>query len=177
MERSITGVDAGVWKELRKQYGNSKVLMKAAKGGGEDAALGIISPARLRMAASSGSGDAYVLGNSDFSQLARAGQATLTPLPDSGTPSRLAVRGLMSLPAGMGAIAGGATGDVMMGLGGALAGAVVPKAAGQILMSKPMQNYLARQIISQPLTPQSRGLLNVLVNAQGGLLSGRLTTP
>lgn len=177
MERSITGVDAGVWKELRKQYGNSKVLMKAAKGGGEDAALGIISPARLRMAASSGSGDAYVLGNSDFSQLAKAGQATMTPLPDSGTPSRLAVRGLMSLPAGMGAIAGGATGDVMMGLGGALAGAVVPKAAGQVLMSKPMQNYLARQIISQPLTAQSRSLLTALVNAQGGLLSGRLASP
>ncbi|GAA0613236.1 hypothetical protein [Paenochrobactrum glaciei] len=177
MERSVSGVDAGVWKELRRQYGNSKVLMKAAKGGGEEAALGIISPARLRMAASSGNGDAYVLGNTDFSQLAKAGQAAMTPLPDSGTASRLATRGLMSLPAGMGAIAGGATGDVMTGLAGAAAGAAVPKVAGKILMSDTAQRYLANQIARSPMTAESRTLLNALFNAQGGLMAGRLATP
>lgn len=177
MERSVSGVDAGVWKELRRQYGNSKVLMKAAKGGGEEAALGIISPARLRMAAASGNGDAYVLGNSDFSQLAKAGQAAMTPLPDSGTASRLATRGLMSLPAGMGAIAGGATGDIMTGLAGAAAGAAVPKLTGAALMSKPVQRYLANQIAQSPMTAETRSLFNALFNAQGGLTAGRLASP
>src|SRR5690606_10424329 len=124
MERSIIPQDKGQWAQLRRQYANSEVLLKAAKGAGEDAGIGIISPARLRTAAASGkNAKNYVLGKSDFSELAKAGQAVMTPLPDSGTASRLATRGLMSLPAGMGAIAGGASGDVMTGLLGAAAGA------------------------------------------------------
>ena len=37
MERSINPADAGRWGELRRHYGNSKVLERAAVGGGEDA--------------------------------------------------------------------------------------------------------------------------------------------
>ena len=57
MERSIAAnnpADSGAWATLRNQYGNMKVLSKASLGGGEDAGLGVISPARLRMAASGG---------------------------------------------------------------------------------------------------------------------------
>lgn len=145
MNRSIRPEDAGQWAQLRRQYGNMKTLEKAAVGGGEDAAMGLISPARLRQAASSGNRGGYAKGQGDFSELAHAGQAVMTPLPDSGTASRLAVRGLMNAPTAIGAIAGGASGDVLTGLAGAAVGAAVPKMAGRALMSKPVQSYLSNQ--------------------------------
>lgn len=152
MERSIIPQDAGQWAQLRRQYGNSKVLMNAAKGAGEDAGIGIISPARLRMAASSGkNGEAYVLGKSDFSKLARAGQAAMTPLPNSGTAQRLAP----TLLGGAGYAAAGP-----YGLLGAMA---APYVAGKGLMSGPIQNYLANQA-GGAMSNQTRGLLNMLTN-------------
>lgn len=59
MERWIQPQDAGQWAELRRMWGNKKVLENAAIGGGEDAAMGLLSPARLRMAASTGNRGAY----------------------------------------------------------------------------------------------------------------------
>lgn len=183
MERSIQPGDAGLWSQLRRQYGNSKVLMKAAKGAGEDAALGVISPARLRMAASSGKGgEAYVLGNSDFSQLAKAGQATMTPLPNSGTAGRLKAQNLVALaPTVLGAGAGGAygakEGGWQGGLLGALAGAAAPRVAGRIALSAPAQRYLANQAATGQLSPEIRGLLGVILNMESGSAAGRLASP
>lgn len=177
MERSIRLSDTGVWGELRRQYGNSKVLMNAANGAGEAAGQGYISPARLRMAASGANREGFALGNSDFSQLAKAGQTIMTPLPDSGTASRLATRALINVPAGIGAIAGGASGDIMTGLLGAAIGGSVPKVAGKALMSKPVQNYLANQAALTPVSGQMRGLLNALFNSQAGSAAGRLASP
>ncbi|WP_421565570.1 hypothetical protein [Ochrobactrum sp. EDr1-4] len=181
MERSIQKTnpqDLGAWKQLRKFWGNFRVVADASRGAGEAGGQGFITPAKLAQAAGKGkNGLAFATGKSDFTDLVKAGQAAMTPLPESGTSSRLAVRGLMSLPAGMGAIAGGASGDVMMGIGGAMAGAAVPKVAGKVLMSEKMQQYLANQFAKGTMSAETRKIYNALINAQGGLSAARLASP
>lgn len=169
MTRSLNPDDAAEWTRLRSQYGNMKVLEKAATGAGENAAEGMISPAKLRQAAQTGRQSQYVRGNGDLDALARAGQI-LSPLPDSGTASRLAVRGLMSTPAAAGAIAGGASGDVMTGLLGAAAGAAVPAVAGRALMSRPIQSYLTNQLAPNMSTmdPRMLTVIQALISNQQG---------
>lgn len=162
MERSINPADKGAWATLRRQWGNKKVLENAALGGGEDAAMGLISPARLRMAASSGNRGAYARGQGDFSELAHAGQAVLSPLPNSGTAARSAVRNLGSpLLAGGGALAGGVPGLV--------AGLLAPKAAGAALMSAPVQRYLANQLArSMPTVSPKKAAIIAALLSNGG---------
>lgn len=168
MTRSVNPDDAAEWARLRSQYGNMKVLEKAATGAGENAAEGMISPAKLRQAAQTGRQSQYVRGNGDLDALARAGQI-LSPLPDSGTASRLAVRGLMSTPAAAGAILGGYSGDVITGLAGAAAGAAVPAAAGRALMSRPVQAYLTNQLAPNMSTidPRTLNVIQALIANQG----------
>ncbi|AWC25361.1 hypothetical protein CO731_04856 [Aminobacter sp. MSH1] len=181
MERSIQPADKGAWSGLRQRYGNYKVLEKAANGGGEDAALGIISPARLRMAASSGNQSGFATGKSDFTKLAKAGQAVMTPLPNSGTASRLAVRNLGAMaPSIVGAGAGGAYGaqdggGLQGALAGALAGFVAPRVVGKMMMSKQGQRYLANQLLkSGSLTAEKRALINAVLTYGGSAATGRL---
>lgn len=168
MSRSVRPEDAAEWSRLRSEYGNMKVLEKAATGAGEGAAEGLISPAKLRQAATTGRQGQYARGEGDFDQLARAGQI-LTPLPDSGTASRLAVRGLMSAPAAAGAIAGGSTGSVLTGLAGAAAGAAVPAIAGRALMSRPVQSYLTNQLAPNmsAIDPRTLAVIQSLISNQG----------
>lgn len=162
MDRSINPADAGVWQELRRQYGNMKTLEKAIGGaGGEDAAMGLISPARLRMAASSGNRGGFARGQGDFADLAKAGQAVMSSLPNSGTAARTAVRNLGSpLLAGGGALAGGVP--------GLLAGLLAPKAAGHVLMSKPVQRYLANQAATTAGNPIREAIAAALL--RGGAI-------
>jgi hypothetical protein len=181
MERSINPVDQGAWAQLRRQYGNYKVLNKAALGGGEDAGIGIISPARLRMAASSGNRDGFATGASDFTKLSKAGQAVMSALPDSGTASRTSMQNLgmnMSslVGAGAGATYGSQDGGGLTGaLQGALAGFVAPRAVGRLLMSKSGQRYLANQLLrSGAMTPEKRALVNAVLTYSGSAATGRL---
>lgn len=161
MERSINPADAGVWGDLRRQYGNMKVLERAANGGGEDAAMGIISPARLRMAASSGNRAGYARGQGDFADLAKAGQAVMTPLPNSGTAARTSVRNLGSpMLAGGGALVGGVP--------GLAAGLLAPKAAGAALMSPWVQRYLSNQAASGAGNPVREAIIAAIM--RGGAL-------
>lgn len=152
MERSLASVgsdDMAAWKTARREYRNYLTLERAASGAGEDAALGLISPSRLRQATVTTQGRRnYVTGRGDFDDLARSGEALLKPLPQSGTAPRLDARtiggGLGALGAGTGAMAGGPMGGVV----GALIGAATPYAAGRALMSRPVQAYLANQLLS-----------------------------
>lgn len=146
MTRSVRPEDAQEWGTLRREYGNMKTLERAAAGAGENAAAGIISPAQLRTAATTGRRGQYARAEGDFDELARAGEATMKPLPNSGTASRMAVRGAMSLPTAIGAALGGSGGDVTMAILGALGGATVPAVAGRTLMSRPVQAYLSNQL-------------------------------
>lgn len=152
MERSINPVDVGAWRVLRRQYGNYKVLERASNGAGEAAGVGLISPAQLRVAASTGNRGGFATGRSDFTDLAKAGQAVLTPLPNSGTAARSAVRNL-GAPLGSAGL-GYAVGN----LPGAIAGAAVPYVAGRALMSAPIQRYLGNQIAAGGLNPVRNAL-------------------
>lgn len=162
MDRSINPADAGRWRELRRQYGNMKVLERASVGGGEDAGLGIISPARLRMAASTGNRGGYARGQGDFAELAKAGQAVMTPLPQSGTAPRMAARNLGAMiPTVLGATAG-APGGILGSMAGAAAGAALPRAIGAAMMSRPGQAYLSNQALAGQMTPQMRAIMSLL---------------
>lgn len=152
MERSIGQFnpdDLGAWQQVRSDYRNMLVLEAAAGGAGEAAGAHLISPARLRQAAQSVLGKrSYVRGTNDFAELAQAGNAAMTPLPQSGTAPRTAVRnlgtGFLSLMGGgAGAAAGGPAGAVA----GALAGAAVPAIAGRAVLSPLGRRYLGNQVL------------------------------
>jgi hypothetical protein len=165
MEQSIAQLnprELGKWREARKQYRNILVVEQAATGAGENAALGLISPSQLRNATVNKQGRRnYARGNGDFTDLARAGEAVLKPLPQSGTAPRLAARGLPNLlgaavGAGGGAQQGGGWEGALLGAG---AGFAVPYVAGRALMSGPMQSYLGNQAAGA-ITPEMRAMLS-----------------
>lgn len=153
-ERSIAQnnpADVGAWRQVRNDYRNFLAIERAATGGGESSALGLISPAQLRMAAVQQSRRNYALGRDDLGDLARAGVATMTPLPQSGTaPRQAAQRLLMGLPT---AGAGGTAGLILGGPVGAAAGAALGLAAPSVVrratLSPLGQRYLGNQLIPQ----------------------------
>lgn len=162
MERSIIPQDAGAWSQLRREYGNMKTLEKAATGAGENAALGTISPAKLRQAATAGRQGQYARGAGDFDQLARSGQAVMTPLPNSGTAGRIRAQNL-----GSGILAGG--GALAGGVPGMIAGLLAPRAAGAALMSRPVQSYLANQVAPNmsAIDPRTLNVIQSLIANSG----------
>lgn len=186
MERSIIRTnprDAGAWSKARKQYRNMLVLEDAATRAGENAAQGIISPSALRGATKNKQGlRNYARGNGDFADLARAGEAVMKPLPDSGTSSRLSARSLGALgPSIVGAGAGGAYGAKDGGLAGSIAGALAglmaPRLVGQLMMSKPGQEYLANQLMRQGATPEMRALATRLLTYGAAKSAPALAAP
>lgn len=147
MERSLTAAgksaDVEAWKNARNQYRNLQVIQKAANGAGENAAMGLISPSALRNATVNQSQRAYARGQGDFAELARAGEATMKPLPNSGTAPRAYA---MALPAILTSVLTG-------GLdAGALAAAATaaPGIVGRGVLSKPVQRYLGNQAVMPP---------------------------
>lgn len=151
MERTIANYnpgDLGAWKVARKEYRNLMVIEQAATAAGEKAAEGLISPSALRNATIQKQGRRnYARGKGDFDDLARAGEATMKSLPQSGTAPRTAARNIgMSLPAILGGGAGAQVSPEMAMLG-MVAGAGVPYAIGRGLLSKPMQKYLSNQLL------------------------------
>lgn len=142
MERSINPADAAAWRTARNEYRNILVLEDAAGRAGEAAAEGIISPANLRAATSRQNKRAYVRGEGDFSDLARAGASVLAPLPNSGTPGRLMAHGVISgLSAAGGALAAGAPGAAA----GIVAAPILTGTGARVLTSRPVQSYLGNQ--------------------------------
>lgn len=127
------------WQQARQQYRNMIAIERAATGAGENAALGLISPSALRNAVVQLHGRRnYARGDGDFADLARAGEALLRPLPNSGTG-----------PRAVASAAGAAMGAAMFGPAGGAGGALAPMAGqaalGRMTMSPGMQNYLANQ--------------------------------
>jgi hypothetical protein len=153
MERSIATTnpaDAGAWREARNQYRNLLVLERAATGAGSDAAEGLISPSHLRNATVNVQGRRnYARGDGDFAELARAGEAVLKPLPNSGTAPRLKAQGVArALTGGIGAMAGATVGGAPGGAIGAALGAIAPEVIGRAAMSTPSQRLLANQLLA-----------------------------
>ena len=155
MERSIAAnnpADAGAWSQVRNDYRNFLIIEDAMGRAGENTAMGLLSPANLRSAAANKGKRAYVQGQGDFADLARAGVSTMSPLPQSGTAPRQFVRNAgMSLPTLMGAAFGGQSGDVLGAAVGAGAGAMVPGALGKLIMSGPGRQYLTNNVWGGPL--------------------------
>ena len=169
MERSLQASgspDLGAWQEARHQYRNLIVLEQAASGAGEKAAEGLISPSQLRNATVTKHGKrAYVRGKGDFADLARAGEATMKPLPQSGTAPRTAARAMgASIPAIIGTLLGSTMGAPTAIVGG-VAGAAAPYAMGRALMSGPAKSYLTNQLMAKGgkgLTATQRAIISAL---------------
>lgn len=175
MERSIAQLnpsDAGAWSQVRGDYRNFLAIENAMGRAGENTAMGLLSPANLRSAVAQMGKRSYVQGQGDFADLARAGVATMTPLPQSGTAPRQFVRNAgMSLPTLMGAAFGGQSGDIMGAAVGAGAGAMAPGALGKLIMSGPGRRYLTNNAWNGPLNlgesagVPAAGALLQLINA------------
>ena len=147
------------WRQARTQYRNMLAIERAATAAGENAALGLISPAALRNATVSLQGRRnYARGNGDFAELARAGEALLKPLPQSGTN-----------PRAMASAGGAALGSAMFGVAGAAGGALAPMAGQAILgratMSPLMQQYLANQLMAGTRNMPGAGRFAVMPGA------------
>jgi hypothetical protein len=167
MQRSIAQNnprDLGGWQQARRQYRNMLVVEKAATGAGENAALGLISPSQLRNATVQQGRRAFARGQGDFAELARAGEALMKPMPQSGTAPRLRAQNLGAMiPAILGGGAGAGVGGPVGAMAGAAAGAALPRVAGALMMSPAGQRYLTNQLLAGPLSPELRAI--------GGLLS------
>lgn len=167
MERSISmtnPADAGAWQEARRQYRNMLVLEKSATGAGENAALGLISPSQLRNATTVQNRRAYARGQGDFAELARAGEALMKPMPQSGTAPRLRAQNLGAmLPTILGGGAGAGVGGPAGAIVGAAAGAAIPRVAGALMMSRPGQAYLTNQLLPGQMSPTARAIANLLL--------------
>lgn len=127
MGRSISPADKAAWETARTQYGAQKLIEKMASRAGEAAGEGQITAPNLRNTVSAENRGAYARGQGQFSELARAASHLMTPLPNSGTAQRSFALGLLN--------------DVT--------GGIVPAVTGRVLMSPPVQNYLASQIPGQ----------------------------
>lgn len=149
MERSLfrTGnsADMQLLRTARNEYRNMIVLEKAATGAGSNAAEGLISPSQLRNAVVQQSRRAYGRGQGDFAELARAGEALLKPLPQSGTSPRHNVTHMLQTIGAVVGGAGGAAGGPGSAVAGAVAGLAAPAVAGRALLSRPIQAYLSNQ--------------------------------
>lgn len=141
MARSSTPADQAAWQQVRGQYRDLLTIEKAVSGAGENTALGLISPSQLRTAVKSQDTRGYVRGRRDIGNLARAGEAIMKPLPNSGTPARLATQNMAT-------ILGSAAGAGVANVPGAILGALAPGAVARTVMSAPVQNYLSNQLLA-----------------------------
>lgn len=168
VERGLPRAERGNWARARNQYRNMLVLERASTGAGEKAAAGLISPAALRQAQKTIHGLRNTSrGRSDFDELSRAGVAVMSPLPNSGTPARLAAGSVGSaLGAGAGAMFGGSPGAAL----GAIAAPIAQGMFARGFMSSPMQRYLGANARMQPLQINGQqGGIASLPFAFGGL--------
>lgn len=133
----------------RSEYRNLLMIAEARAGAGENAAMGIISPQKLQEVTRRFEGKQnYARGRGDLTELANAGVATMYPLPNSGTPARLAAMQFINLPvATAGLMSGGPAGGALAGAGSALGQA----AMARLLMSAPVQGYMGNQTLTRAL--------------------------
>lgn len=174
MERSLfasgNSADFAAWREARNQYRNLMVIERAATGAGENAAQGLISPSQLRNATVAQNRRGYARGQGDFADLARAGEATMKPLPQSGTAPRAAAMAVPSvLGAGIGSLFGGPAGAGLGAFIGSAAAGTAPGLTGRALMSAPMQAYLRNQLIAPPPINMSRAVAQSLLSSGSAL--------
>lgn len=164
IQRSISPADRAAWQDARRQYRDILVIEKALGGGGEQAGQGLITPARLRMAAAAQNKRQFIRGRNNFADLAQAGQTIMTPLPQSGTGPRAWMH---VVPAAMGMTAGHILGGEPAAALGIMAGVAAPNIAGRAILSPLVQRYLSNQAIlaqaRRHLTPAQRATLALIL--------------
>lgn len=162
MQRSVAPKDAKQWRTIRTQYRNLLTIEKAAAGAGENAALGLISPAQLRTAAKTQNARAYSRGKSDLGNLGRSGEAVMKPLPQSGTAPRAAFNDMFAAGgAATGAMFGGAPGAAV----GAIAGPIVRGGTARAVLSRPVQNYFSNRVMDDAINAYEQARPNALFRA------------
>jgi len=85
----------------------------------------------------------------------------MKPLPNSGTPARLAAQDLFS---GLGAVAGGAVGNVPGAIVGAFAPRIAQGTVARALMSAPVQGYLSNQALAPAIDAYNAARLPMAFN-------------
>lgn len=144
----------------------SNVIEHAATGAHESAAMGNISPQALRSAAVTGRRAGYATGSGPFDDLARAGSAVMSPLPNSGTAGRLNALELLGGGYAVGGIPGAA-----VGLAGSVARPAIRAVASRALMSRPVQSYLKNQVLPRSTAaPMSLGALASFLASRGNAI-------
>ncbi len=134
--------DREIWRQARSSYKDALILERAMKTTTEDASLGRLTPAKLTQGIEAIQKKGYTRGRSTFEPLARAGNAVMKDLPNSGTASR---QQAWVLPAALSAAAGTFFAGHPFKAAGIAGIPFAHAAAGRVLMSKPMQRWLANQ--------------------------------
>jgi len=178
MERSISPEDLVAWRQARNEYRNLLTIERAAVGAGEDAALGIISPVRLKAAAvAQGGKRGYARGSSELGNTARNALIAMGDIPAAQkgstfmglSPSRI-------LGAVGGAVTGGPIGAATGAGLGYLADKALPVVQGNMLMSGPVQKYLANSLMTNNPRLFPMGVASIpggIANATGSMAGQR----
>lgn len=148
MERSVPQQVADDWRMAREQYRELLAIENAVGKTGQAAAGGQITPAALGRSVINQDKRAYVRGQRDQGELARAGQEILTPLPQSGTAPRQNAQNFLNA---LGALGGGWAGGGPGALAGMVGQAGLQGGMARTLMSRPMQNYLSNQLLANAI--------------------------
>jgi hypothetical protein len=164
MERHIAHPeDVGALKKTNQQYRNMMVLERAASMGGEEGAQGVITPESLAAAVKGVEGRrAFVRGVDDISKLARNAQAILTKTKSSGTAENTNILKWLGAESPIIAAIGAESPNMLHTLLAAAAGLTVPSVGANLLMSRPVQKYLANQAL--PYTVGTAPTMEALVN-------------
>lgn len=160
--------DLALYATARQQYRDFLAIEKAVSMAGENAALGIVTPARLRSAVAQVFGRrGYVTGKSDLGNLSRDGTITMSALPNSGTQPRMAANAIAALS---GAPAGGAAGMLAYALtqnptlaaGVGAMSSMMPAVRNAAIGSRAGQAYLGNQLLPALGKAASAKLLGLL---------------
>lgn len=162
--------DIALLETARKQWRDYLALQTAVTMAGPEAALGIISPARLSSAVTGQGRAAMATGRrGELGDLARAGVGAMSPLP---TVQAGGIRNIPQLSTliggGLGATAGTALGSPTVG---AAAGMVAPAIARALAMTRPGQAYLGNQAVKPGgpvISPEIMRVLTGLLTQQSG---------
>lgn len=148
---------AGELGEARRQYRNYLDAERAVtSGSAAEAAEGRISPQNLRLGIRSVEGRrSLAQARGDYTDLTNDAISAMTPMPESGTSSRLMAR---AIP---GAIGGAMFGGGIGAIPGAMATMAMPSLGGRVLMSRPMQEALMT-----PRAPSRQALALLLAQQQ-----------
>lgn len=136
------------FKTLNKNYRNFISVEDAVfKSAADQAAKGVITPAKLRQAVKSQGKRQMVTGKNDFSKLSRAGNEVLTPLKSSGTAERSQYLNVLNNPFSLGgSTTGAALGTAVAGVPGmvvgGLAGMSAPGLISRLITSNQMQDLM-----------------------------------